>query len=171
MKTLWLTTVLMLTIAACGSDKKKDSDGPDGGSGGAGNGGEGGAGGQDLQPPGTFTSLDDVEVGACGAVPRDSDFVSQFEVVECDELHYMEVAGRYELADAEYPGNAALILSSYEGCQPIFETYTGTPFWDSEYDIRTITPSPFTWSQGDRAVICLVSTVDGSVLSKSVAKP
>ena len=113
-------------------------------------------------------SFDEVKVGACGAPAADSVFVSRFKVGVCNAEHAMEVAGRFELTDddyAEYPGVTELMLAMYDRCQAQFEAFVGIPFWDSTYDLTTVTPSAGTWALGDRTVVCLVKDIDGEPLT------
>ncbi len=111
--------------------------------------------------------LDAVAVGSCGAPASPDVYVSAFVLSDCQAPHAMEVAGRYALTDAAYPGNTRLHLDSYRDCQPIFEKYVGAPFWESRFDLQTITPSPSTWARGDRTVTCLVVGEDGAALPTS----
>ena len=123
--------------------------------------------------PGDTVDVDALESGQC-ATPADDDlFVDDVELNDCDEAHLAEVIGSIEIEDGTYPddaypGNDRIVPDAYEACQPRFEAYVGIPFWDSVYDIRTITPSPSTWAEGDRTITCLVVDVDGAPLTRAV---
>jgi hypothetical protein len=107
-------------------------------------------------PPAPGVGLDAVEVGSCGAPATDDLYVSELKLSDCAAPHAMELAGRYTLTEATYPGHTQLYRDAYRDCQPIFEKYVGLPFWDSKLDILTITPSPSSWTAGDRTVTCMV---------------
>src|SRR5690606_3791823 len=64
-------------------------------------------------------SLDDLSAGACGAPSEDSTFIHAFTTGSCQGDHAMEVAGRYDLDAAEYPGTSRLRLETQKGCLPI----------------------------------------------------
>jgi hypothetical protein len=115
--------------------------------------------------------LADLKVGDCIS-PTDKDlFVSDMEVIDCREPHDMQVAGRFTFAEAvgvEYPGFVAVQQDAYKQCQPAFEQFTGVAFFDSPYDISTVTPSAATWADGDRDTICLIVNIDGAPLVATV---
>lgn len=112
-------------------------------------------------------TVDELAAEDC-VVPADDDlFVDDVEIVACDEPHDMEVFATYEVDDSveDYPGNSDIVRAAYDECQDYFEDYVGVEFWDSEYDITTITPSPSTWADGDREVVCLIVDIDGDPLT------
>ncbi|HEY0705909.1 MAG TPA: septum formation family protein [Polyangia bacterium] len=160
-----VSLVLALCLATACSGSKKPADGgldappattPDGG---------GGAGSDSgVAPANPPVGLDAVGIGACGAPASPDVYVSAFVPSSCQAPHAMEVAGRYQLTAPAYPGHTRLHLDSYRDCQPLFEAYVGVPFWNSRFDIQTITPSPSTWARGDRTVTCLVVGEDGAPL-------
>jgi hypothetical protein len=140
---LLVTAALVLLGACSDSDSKSDSK---------------------QSPPTKGVGLDAVDVGACGAPATADLFVSAFTMADCTGPHAMELAGRYTLTDATYPGHTRLYLDAYRDCQPIFESYVGAPYWDSKFDILTITPSPSSWAGGDRTVTCMVVGEEGAPL-------
>lgn len=152
---LFFATLLTLVLVACGGG---------GGSPSAANDNVG-------NPSAVATSLADLKNGDCTSPEQNSIFASGLDVTDCSEPHDMEVAGRFELSEAAgvaYPGYLAIRQEAYKQCQPVFESWTGVAFWDSKYDINTITPSASTWDDGDRSVICLIETVDGKPLTAAV---
>lgn len=120
--------------------------------------------------PGDTVAVGSLRPGQCATPTSDDLFVESFQVTECDNQHANEVIAIYDIPDGtypgdEYPGNSLIGRDAYERCQPLFEGYVGTPFWDSVYDIKTITPAASTWAEGDRTVVCLVNGVDGEMLT------
>lgn len=136
-------------------------------------GGGGGDNGGSNGPPSVEKAINisELEVGLCVSPEDDNLYVSEMWLPECGEEHLMEVAGLYQLEEtvnSNYPSALGLKQRAYEDCQPYFERYVGIPFWDSVYDIETITPSASTWGQGDREVVCLVVYAEGETLTTSV---
>ncbi len=75
--------------------------------------------------------------------------------VPCADPHDNEVYATFELTVGELPEEEALWLMSFEGCEARFESFVGTDYESSSLDIRTLYPTPESWSQrGDREVIC-----------------
>lgn len=113
------------------------------------------------------TELANLKVGDCVS-PTDKDlFVSDMAVIDCSEPHDMQFVGRFTFAEAEeveYPGFLAIQQDAYQQCQAVFEQFTSVAFFESHYDINTITPSASTWADGDRDAICLIVNVDGAPL-------
>ncbi len=110
-------------------------------------------------------TIEAIEDGTCATFVDDNAFVREFDKNACGLPHAVEVAGRYTLTDAEYPGASALRLDTQLACRPIFEAFVGTSYFASEFDLRTVSPSPASWSVGDRTVLCLVVSKDGSLLT------
>jgi len=110
-------------------------------------------------------SIRDVADGACVSFSDDNACVAELEVRACGQAHDVEVAGRYTLTDATYPGRSQLRLDTQLACLPIFEAYVGTDYYASSFELRPISPSPSSWSVGDRTVLCLVVSEDGQPLA------
>ncbi len=115
-------------------------------------------------PGGTATvGVDTLEVEDCFS-PADSDtFVDQVRVIDCDTPHTMEVFAQYEVDDDgdRYPGSSELTWAAQDECRERFEDYVGESYWDSQFDLTTLTPSFSTWDVGDRTVTCLIVAGDG----------
>jgi hypothetical protein len=134
MRTHWILGLTALTLAACG-----------GGSG-------------EVVTEGTRIALASAKPGTC-VVTDGSAFVNQVQVVSCTGAHEAQVAGSTTLdgdSQAAYPGWFGTNSAGYDLCQPVFEQFTGTVFWDSPLDIVAVTPSASTWRKGDRLVTCLI---------------
>lgn len=124
--------------------------------------------------PGETTSVNNMQIGLCGDAVSE-DFVMDFAVArDCDDTHAFEVIGfleRPEAASDAFPGQIELFASAQLACREPFETYTGVSYASSELDIDAIIPSPGTWAEGDRTVICLLVTATGEPLETSAASP
>ena len=128
------------------------------------------SGGGQAQPDlavGSIVSLDQASAGTCAKLTADALYVSSVEVQGCDDPHEFEIAGKVELegiAGDPYPGGPMIEADAYKACETLFETYTGTVFWDADYDITTVTPSASLWADGDREAVCLIVALDGGDL-------
>jgi len=103
------------------------------------------------------TSLSTLATGTC--IYTDGNYyVDEVFVMDCAGEHEFQFVGRYELSadgTVDYPGSPRIDLQAYDGCEPVFEAFTGEVFWDSQRDIVTVAPAPSTWADGDRTVHCL----------------
>jgi len=115
----------------------------------------------------TLPTIDDLAIGTCGAPAEEGGFVREFAVAPCDGPHATEIAGRYTLPDAEYPGSSRLRRETQTACIPIFNQYVGRSYWFSDFELRTVSPSPSSWAAGDRVVVCLVVGENGAPLESA----
>ncbi len=72
------------------------------------------------------------------------------------------------LSGTDFPGDVAVGDTAGELCLAQFEPFVGAPYETSIYDISLILPSADTWADGDREALCLVETVDGSLVTGTV---
>lgn len=103
-------------------------------------------------------ALSDAKPGSCVALGDDT-YINRVLEVPCTGGKEAQVAGFTQLEggpEATYPGWDGSDSAGYDKCQPVFEKFTGTAFWDSPLDIVAVTPSASTWRRGDRLVACLV---------------
>ena len=123
--------------------------------------------------PGDTVDVADLEPGTCIDPTDDSTFVETAELRDCEDPHEFEVIDTFTIAqdfypDDAYPGGSTIVPDAYEACQPRFEAHTGEEFWESSYDLTTITPSPSTWAEGDREIVCLLINIDRSPLTRKI---
>ena len=57
---------------------------------------------------------------------------------------------------ATYPSD--LVATVEDACLAAFEPYTGFSYDSSQWQINFAYPSPETWDEGDRTIVCLVAT-------------
>lgn len=120
------------------------------------------SGGGDEVLAGTSLSWDDLRVGDC---VEDYDFTGAPVVVPCTQPHLEEVV----LHDARFYADATSMPTEDEfrelgdsACYDALAEYTGLPYADSPYDYEPVNPSADTWADGDRALICVGTTLDGN---------
>ena len=117
------------------------------------------------------TSALALEVGDCFDDPDDFEEVASVPTADCAEPHDNEVYAVFDhgSADDAYPGDSDLQQAAATGCHDRFEAFVGYPYADSEIDFGAFWPSPSTWEDGDRAIVCLASEVDLSKVEGSLA--
>jgi serine/threonine-protein kinase PknK len=79
-------------------------------------------------------------------------------VRDCAEPHVYEVFANETFPDAAgaaYPSDAQSFVE--DTCLSAFEPYTGFSYDSSQWQINFVFPSPETWDEGDRTVVCLVA--------------
>lgn len=95
----------------------------------------------------------------------------EFAIVDaqvCAGEHELEV---FHILDSTltgaYPGRDAFVPEAQAACLPAFRAYVGVPAGESSLRIFTMTPSPESWAEGDRRLICAAfdagSTLEGSI--------
>lgn len=118
------------------------------------------------------TSVHNLEVGQCIQFDTSATEQSYVDDVECDLPHDGEVYAVRELLEAGgdlYPGAAAIEDDAAEICEGrAFENFIGASFERSELAYYVMMPTRTSWDGGDRRVLCLAITADGSELTESV---
>jgi hypothetical protein len=84
--------------------------------------------------------------------------VPEVPIVDCDEPHHNEVYAVFDLPDGDFP--ADLTEQAIDGCIAPFSGYVGGAYETSRFDIAWLRPSPETWEEGDRQVICYLYDED-----------
>lgn len=128
----------------------------------------------DDDDPAEPTSVFDVGPGTClkGPTVVEAD-LTEVDAVPCEESHTQEAYAVAEYvapigADGDaYPGEEALTDFADRACAEEFEAYVGVSYLDSELFFTYLLPSPQSWEEGDRDVLC-VATDAGRPLEGSV---
>ncbi|MFJ6415601.1 septum formation family protein [Paeniglutamicibacter sp. NPDC091659] len=109
-----------------------------------------------------------IKLGDCLNDPGEGDIID-VKVVPCTEPHQLEVFHEFTLTEDKYPESdeamEKLVLST---CDPVYETFVGRPYEDSELDYTTLGPSKLSWAEGDRTVHCLIGKADLSKVTGSL---
>ncbi|MFE1167123.1 septum formation family protein [Nocardiopsis sp. NPDC058789] len=99
------------------------------------------------------------------------DSVSTAPVIDCSEPHDMEVYhGGFLDSALDYPGREELIEMVDEQCLDTFQTFVGTAYEDSALVFQTLFPMEEGWEMGDREYLCLISQMDGSQTTGTLAQ-
>jgi hypothetical protein len=115
----------------------------------------------------------EIAVGDCivdeAAASEEVVEVSSVTAVPCSRPHDAEAYSAFDLPDGDFPGDEEVAAAGDERCLEDFESFIGTPFEESRYDIFTIHPSEQTWNEmDDREVVCLVIDPEGGKLEGSL---
>lgn len=114
---------------------------------------------------GDCLTIADLEEQLGGA---DSGEVREIPTVDCGEEHDAEVLLVYELPDGPLPEQDVIDGVVESQCMPQFRTYLGMDYEASQrFDMFTLYPTPGSWDVGDREVLCIVHTMDGSTVTGS----
>ena len=104
--------------------------------------------------------ITDVRVGDCFDLNDEPDVeeVGEIRAVPCDEPHTFEAYFAIDLAAGPYPSRSALDAEIDGSCLPSFGTYVGGEYETSELYVTTFEPTPDGWEDGDRGLLCVIST-------------
>lgn len=114
----------------------------------------------------TSVSVLDVQVGQCFTPPKDIvQQLSDLQSVPCTAAHTMESYASVDYRPpgaatppTDYPGDAALTTFADGTCAARYADYVGIDYRDSTYFYTYLLPSPRSWQDKDRAVVCFITT-------------
>lgn len=116
----------------------------------------------------------DVAVGDCLRAPAEvTKEVETVTRVACTDPHEHEAYASVPVVDESggtietFPGDAWLKSFSDGACASAFEGYVGVDYRDSDLFFTYLQPNARGWEDGDRSVLCLVTTT-GAQLTASV---
>lgn len=91
--------------------------------------------------------------------------ISSVPVRECNEPHDNEIYFAFDLPDGEFPTTDEHM---YARCEAEFANFIGVKYDDSIYDYDIMSPTEYSWEEGDREVLCLVFDAEFEKLDKSL---
>jgi hypothetical protein len=107
------------------------------------------------------TSVFSAKVGECFTTPTEVKAqVSDLASVSCSQPHGQEAYALVDYATSgsdAYPGDEVLDNFAKGACAQRFGGYVGVDYLDSSYYYTYLTPSPRSWQESDRTVLCLVT--------------
>lgn len=132
--------LLTLLLAACGGATRDDE----------------GA----IVEEGTVSAFE-LKVGDCFNDPQQNEdgTIENLAAVPCETPHDNEV---FYLVDypgdetASFPTKEELDAFSGEQCEAAFEPYVGLAYADSSLFLAPYQPTPESWAQGDREIVCIL---------------
>lgn len=103
------------------------------------------------------------------AIEDDDDGVFQVRKLDCAQPHKYEVYHLHRASEGRYPGTDALSALSSKVCEAKFQSFVGRVYEDSDLDYEVLWPSEDGWNtENDREIVCLLSSMDGSLLTGSM---
>ncbi|MDP3892570.1 septum formation family protein [Nocardioides sp.] len=113
----------------------------------------------------------DVQPGDCLASEEKVQAqISELEVVPCEEQHAQEAYARISYRppgapadadeadeNADFPGDDALVSFADGACATAFGEYVGVDYLDSELFFSYLMPTPRSWEDDDREVLCVLT--------------
>lgn len=102
----------------------------------------------------------DLKVGDCFNMPEEvltgTQPAGQVERVDCEHSHNSQVVGIKKLSGNSYPGEKQLYELALTECAREFESFVGTSFRDSNWDLYPLSPTETTWKdESERKLTCV----------------
>jgi hypothetical protein len=113
---------------------------------------------------GASTAFDPDARGECLDLVVEGAVVEDTVEVPCEEAHDAEAFHRILLPNGPFPGDGALAAEADTACLERFGDYVGADYAVSEYWLDSLVPTDGAWAAGDREIVCLLVSGDGSPL-------
>jgi hypothetical protein len=88
--------------------------------------------------------------------------------VPCSDPHDNEAFAVFDVSITGYPEGDGMVDLANESCLERFASFVGKDYESSTLDIMTMYPSPESWRQNDREVVCAVYDMEAKKLKGSV---
>ncbi|WP_158247601.1 septum formation family protein [Actinomyces qiguomingii] len=115
-------------------------------------------------PPATASATADASEGT-----ESDGTVASATLVDCASPHLYEVYAEGTISADGFPVGYVMEQYVADICYDAFESYVGISYNDAysqgRYAVTSLRPTKATWQQGDRAVSCILTSVDGSELT------
>ncbi len=98
-------------------------------------------------------------VGDCLTDIPDGSLVQMVPKTACSQPHAGEAYAVLTMPDGDYPGQAT-INEWQNKCPTELESYSPDAMADDSIGVFVLYPTAETWSQGDRAIVCIATTDD-----------
>lgn len=120
-----------------------------------------------------LTAITEVEDGSCFDTHSEASSLTRAVwMLPCTEAHDYEAYSTFDYEGPEvayrqpaYPGENVIRDQAEQRCYEGFEPFVGIRWTISNLDIRTWWPSENSWTEGDRRIICAVTSTDRSALT------
>lgn len=116
------------------------------------------------------TSVFEVKPGMCfRALEQVEAQVDDLDQVPCGDAHALEAYAvvPYDKEGSTFPGEDELTAFADGHCAQEFRDYVGVDYLDSDLFFTYLLPSPRSWEDDDRDVLCVITTA-GEPLTASV---
>ncbi|WP_158562922.1 septum formation family protein [Marinitenerispora sediminis] len=102
-----------------------------------------------------------IAVGDCLNDAAMTGEVQEVPVISCDQPHDSEVYASVIMADGAFPGDEAVNSEAETKCDEEFTSFVGLTYMESVLLYSWYVPTEQSWSNGDREILCLISSPDG----------
>jgi hypothetical protein len=110
-----------------------------------------------------------VRVGDCfDDTDSSTEEISNLPGVPCSNPHDNEAFAVFDVTLESYPHGEEMGALAQESCMQRFDSFVGRDYESSSLDIFAIYPTPASWAQDDREVICAVYDMEANKLVGSV---
>ena len=110
-----------------------------------------------------------VRVGDCfDDASSFEDEITSLPGVPCSDPHDNEAFAVFDVTITSYPEGDGMVDLANETCLERFAPFVGKDYESSTLDIMTMYPSPESWKQNDREVVCAVYDMEANKLEGSV---
>ena len=130
------------------------------------------------EPPadGRLASVFSVREGDCLNDASDStadsgenEVVESVRKIDCAQPHRYETYHIHRMTEDKRPAESSIELLADVVCENKFYAFVGRDYDDSELAFNVLWPSKRSWaSQQDRDIVCMVQSMDGSLLVGSM---
>ena len=110
-----------------------------------------------------------MRVGDCFDDPSNmfGDEITSLPGVPCADPHDNEVYALVNVTLESYPGEDAMWEHANDQCLDRFAGYVGRDYETSQLDIYTMYPTPESWRNNDREVVCALYDMEANKLTGS----
>ncbi|WP_167145390.1 septum formation family protein [Actinomyces sp. ZJ308] len=128
--------------------------------------------GSSASADGRTVSIGDLKTGDCVSEMVDETRggrtgTSEAKVVDCSAPHQYEMIGTAQSTASSYAeSNTPEEISTV--CEPLLQSYVGSPSKAENYMVAALTPMQSSWDQGDHEFTCFAQNEDDSPLNKSI---
>jgi hypothetical protein len=106
-----------------------------------------------------------VQVGDCfDDASSFADEISNLPGVPCADPHDNETYAVFDLSITNYPEDGGMAVLANESCVERFASFVGKDYESSSLDVMTMYPSPESWKQKDREIVCAVYDMEAKKL-------
>lgn len=113
-----------------------------------------------------------LRVGDCfndsDAILEESQDIIDLPAVPCSDPHDNEVYAVANTSLVSYPGEELMWDHAFEVCIDLFPAFVGRDYETSSLDVLTMYPSPESWNQDDREIVCAAYDLELNKLTGTV---
>ena len=90
--------------------------------------------------------------------------ISSLAGVPCSDPHDNETYAVFDVSITSYPEGDGMAQLANESCVELFDSFVGKDYESSSLDVMTMYPSPESWNQKDREIVCAVYDMEANKL-------